>query len=414
MSFRHLFVAFTLTGAVVAHSVSAQQPLRRLTITEALEIADKQNLDLVAARAQLAVLQASVRAAGERPNPTGSVSFSRDAPHEGILLDQPVEIGPKRSLRIAVAEQEDALTEVDIKAVEKQVRHRVRDAYFGLAHARGATAQQAEAVKLAQRLREIAQARFNAGDVAQLEVTQADLEVARTQADFAVAQQEEKVVLSELNALLNEPVQKDWDLGNALTAPTLAAPLPDLLARAGTSNEEIVRITQEAKLDEDRTALLRANRIPDLGLQFGFDFNNPGYGPHSGGYIVGPRGGFSVGLPIFSRNQGEIAESIASERAVEDELAAARRNLDSRVQSAYFDFQARQTEAQVYRDTILPSSHRLEDMAEESYRAGKANLLVVLTAQHDVQQVERSYLDNLLELQTAFAQLEEAVGGPLD
>lgn len=169
-------------------------------------------------------------------------------------------------------------------------------------------------------------------------------------------------------------------------------------------------------MEQSNTALLKAERIPDLGLQFGVDLNNPGPPgqTHTGGYIVGPRGGLSMGLPIFSHNQGEIAESLATQRAIEGELAATRRNLDATVSAAYFDLQARQTQAQVYRDTILPSSRRLEDLAEESYRAGKANLLVVLTAQHDVQQVERDYLDSLQALQSALAQLEEAVGGPLD
>jgi len=414
VSLRHLFLALTLMGTAVAPSASAQQSVRRLTLAEALDMAEKKNLDLLAARARQAVSQAGVRAAGERPNPTGSASVSRDAPHEGVLLDQPVEIGPKRSRRIEVAQQENALTELDIGGVEKKVRHRVRDAYFGLAHARETTALQAEALKLAQRLRDIAQARFSAGDAAQLEVTQADLEIARARADFEVAQQEEKVVLSELNSVLNEPDQTDWDLGSALTSPTSTRPLPDLLAHAGNANAELARISQEAKIEQGRTALLRAERVPDLGLEVGLDLNNPGYGPHSGGYIVGFRGGLLMQLPVFSRNQGEIAESIASERAVEDELAAARRNLDSTIESAYFGVQARQKQVQLYHDTILPASHHLEDMAEESYGAGKANLLVVLTAQHDVQQVERNYLDNLLELQTAFAQLEEAVGGPLN
>jgi len=411
---RHLFFALTLAGAGVAPSTHAQQPVRRLTIAEAFELAEKQNLDLLAARARQAVSQAGVRAAAQRPNPTGSASVSRDAPHEGVLLDQPVEIGPKRSRRIEVAQQEGALTEVDIAAVEKKVRHRVRDTYFGLAHARGKTALQAEALKLAQRLREIAEARFNTGDAAQLEVTQADLEIARAQADFEVAQQEEKVALSELNSVLGEPDQADWDLGSVLATPTSTPSLPDLLARAANANAELARIGQEAKVEQGRTALLRAERVPDLGLEVGLDLNNPGYGPHSGGYIVGFRGGVLMQLPVFSRNQGEIAESIASERVIEDELAAARRSLTSAVDSAYFDLQARQRQVQLYRDTVLPSSHHLEDMAEESYRAGKANLLVVLTAQHDVQQVERNYLDNLWELQTAFAQLEEAVGGPLN
>jgi len=188
---RDVLVRLMLLAPGIAPPMAAQQPPRRLTIAEALKIAEKQNLDLQAARARQAVSQAGVRAAGQRPNPIGNVSVSRDAPHEGVLIDQPVEIGPKRNRRMEVAQQEGALTEADITTVEKLVRHRVRDRYFALAHARGVTAQQAEALALAQHLHTIAQDRFNAGDVAQLEVTQTQLEVARAQADFEVAQQEE-------------------------------------------------------------------------------------------------------------------------------------------------------------------------------------------------------------------------------
>ena len=53
-------------------------------------------------------------------------------------------------------------------------------------------------------------------------------------------------------------------------------------------------------------------------------------------------------------------------------------------------------------------------MAEESYRAGKANMLTVLSAQRDVQQVHGEYLNSLFNAQSAFARLEETVGVPLD
>jgi len=90
------------------------------------------------------------------------------------------------------------------------------------------------------------------------------------------------------------------------------------------------------------------------------------------------------------------------------------RATDAEVGSAFLDLEARRTQAQLYRDTLLPASRRLEVMAEDSYRAGKANILMVLGAQRDVQQTERDYLDSLLAVQSAFAQLEEAVGEPLD
>ena len=81
-------------------------------------------------------------------------------------------------------------------------------------------------LELAKRLEQIARDRFNAGDVPQLEVIQAGLEVARAQADHKVAQQEEKVSLSQLNALLNEPATTDWEPVESLEdlpAPSFAS-----------------------------------------------------------------------------------------------------------------------------------------------------------------------------------------------
>lgn len=386
----------------------AQQVPQRLTLAFALDLAEKQNLDLAAARAERAVALAGVRIAGERPNPTASVAVLRDSPHESLFFDQPVELGSKRKRRIELAQQEGLLAETSISTLEREVRHSVRDAYFALAHARGVAVERAGALKLAERLQEIARSRFNAGDIPQLEVTQAELEVARAGADLQVAEQEEKVALSDLNALLNEPASADWDLGDALTSPPPQLVLDDILTRAGMSNAEIARIKQEQKVEQARKALLEADRIPNLGVEFGADFN----APHD--FRAGPRGQLAIELPLFSRNQGEIAQSAASQRALDQEMSAVQRATNAKVGSAFLDLAARRTQAQLYRDTILPASRHVEEMAEDSYRAGKANILTVLGAQRDVQQTERDYLDSLLAVQSAFAQLEEAVGAPLD
>jgi outer membrane protein, heavy metal efflux system len=413
-STRRLVVSTVLivasSTAAQAQQPQASAPARRLTLAAALDAAERQNLDLAAARAERAVAQAGVRIAGERPNPTAFFDATRDTPHESLFFDQPIELGSKRERRIELAKQEITATEIDITTLERQLRHEVRDAYFGLAHARGATAQQKDVLQLAERLHDIAQARFQAGDIAQLEVTQTDLEVSRAQADLQVAQQEEKVALSDLNALLNEPAMTDWDLGDALTVALPDVALDDLLLRARVSNAEIALILQEGKTQQSQTSLLKAERIPNLGLEWGVDFNSPG----PGGYREGPRGQLSMDLPLFSRNQGEIAQSLAGQRALEGELAAVERSTGAKVESAYFDLMARRTEVRVYRDSLLPASRRLEQMAEDSYRAGKANILVVLSAQQDVHQAQRQYLDSLLAVQSAFAQLEEQVGVPLD
>jgi cobalt-zinc-cadmium efflux system outer membrane protein len=385
-----------------------QPPPQKLALAQALDMAARQNLDLIAARAQRAVAAAGVRAAGQRPNPAASFTALRDDPHEGVFFDLPLEIGSKRGRRIDLARQMGALTDDDIATLERLTRQNVRDTFYALALARSVTLTKADALKLAQRLQSIAESRFEAGDVPQLELEQAKLDAAQAQADFQVAQQEEKVALSGLDALLNEPPGTDWDLVTPLETMPAEAPLNDLLARAVNSNPDLQRIARQEKIEQSQRALFQAQRIPNLNLQFGADFNSPK------NFRYGPRGQINMELPIFSRNQGEIAESSASLIALEDQAAATRRAVDGRVEQAYYELDAREAQAKLYNETLVPAAVRLEGMAEESYQAGKANILAVLDAQRNVQQVKQAYLQSLFAVQQAFAQLEETVGAPLD
>ncbi|MFZ0213867.1 MAG: TolC family protein [Candidatus Acidiferrales bacterium] len=389
-------------------AASTASPAQKLTLAQALDMAERQNLDLIAARAQRAVTAAGVRIASERPNPTGNFTALRDDPHEGWWFDVPLELGSKRQRRIDLAHAENALTDDDISALEKQLRQNVRDAFFALALARGVTAEKNDALMLAQRLHDIAQQRFQAGDVPQLEVFQAGLVASQAQADYQVAQKEEKVALNELNELLSEPPATDWDLVNPLADLPSEPTLDSLLSRANGANAELQKIAQEERVEQTQLALYKADRIPNLTLSLGMDYASP----HN--FRYGPRSQASMEVPIFSRDQGEIAQSSASLMALEAQASATRRAVEGHVESAYLELDSREAQAQLYKESLLPASERLESMAEESYRAGKANILSVLDAQKNVQQVREEYLQSLYAVQQAFAQLEDTVGAPLD
>jgi cobalt-zinc-cadmium efflux system outer membrane protein len=398
-------LVLVLLGGIT--TVLAQQP-PRLTVQEALDLADKQNLDLAAARRRRAVALAGIQIARQRPNPTANFTALRDEPHEGLFFDQPVEIGGQRGRRIDVARQEGALMELEIAALARQLRRSTREAYYAAAFARAESDRLARVVELAKRLAQIAEDRFKAGDVAQLEVIQTGLEVSRAEADLEVARQREKVSMSQLNALLNESATKAWELAGTLEDSTPTARLQDLVSRAYQSNPELQHLGGEKKVEESRHSLLKAERIPNLDFEAGMDFNSPR------DFRYGPRGQISIGLPLFTRNQGEIAESLANQRVLEAETAATERSVSARVEAGFYGLEAQRTQVRLYRDRLLPVARQLESMAEESYRAGKTNILMAIQAQQDVQSVESSYLQSLKQLQDLYAGLEEAVGGAVD
>lgn len=370
--------------------------------------ADRQNLDLAAVRLQHAISEAGVTIAGQRPNPSISFGATRDTPHESVFVDQPLELGGKRPTRMEQARQEVALTDIEISTVRRQLRRQVRDAFYTAALSKALAEQQGLLADLSRKLRDIAKDRFNAGDVPELEVMQADLELSRAEADQEVARQEMKVAFSKLAALLNEPSNATWDLATPLETLPQQVGLEDLISRATSANPDLQHLAQEARVEQSREKMYRAERFPEVSVELGADFNSP---PD---FQTGARGQLTVGLPIFSRYQGELAQSSATQRLIDAELMAKRRSVAGEVEAAYNELSARLTEADLYRRTVIPAGRKLESLTEDSYKAGKANILAVIDAQRTVQQNERDYLQSLLEVQQAFSELEETVGVVLD
>jgi outer membrane protein TolC len=86
VTWRKGLLACIFVAAGTAGPAPAQEQ-QRLTLSEALDRAEKQNLDLQAARAQRAVVLAGVRIARQRPNPSASVGVLRDLFHESLVFD---------------------------------------------------------------------------------------------------------------------------------------------------------------------------------------------------------------------------------------------------------------------------------------------------------------------------------------
>src|SRR5207244_7053651 len=91
------------------------------------------------------------------------------------------------------------------------------------------------------------------------------------------------------------------------------------------SNVDLVRLDREIEIEQRRLDLLKAERTPVPVFSVGGVFNAP---PE---FTAGLRAAVSIGVPIFSRNQGEIAGSIATSSQLRGERDAIRRDLENSV-----------------------------------------------------------------------------------
>ena len=396
-----LFSIIVLGGMAIGQDAT-------IDLNKALAVAEADNLELRAARQQRAVTLAGFKIASQIPNPTLSFNASRDAPHESLLWDQPLELGGKRGKRQAVAREEQKATDLDITILSRQIRQRTREAFYRALLSRAQADQSRAALDLATRLSDVVKQRYDLGDVAQLEVIQADVETARAEAEYEAALQAQKIADAQLAALLTRPLEGSLNLAGRLQDLPQALTVTGVTEIAMRSNTDILRTTQELATEERRLSLAKAMRIPNVDIQAGVDLNSP---PD---FNVGPRGQIAVALPIFYHGQGEVAQSQARLEFLRLSLAAQRNTASSHVIAAYYDYVAKSRQAAQFNEKVIPQTVKLQEMAEDSYRSGKSNLLTLIDAQRRLNETRKTYLDGLFAVQSSFAALEEVVGAPLD
>ena len=407
MSLRSFLSAFAVFASCPANLIGQSVTAGPLTYQQALDLALARNLGLIAAQRQLAIRQAGVRIAGQRPNPDLTFEAGRDAPHEIFTFGLPLELGAKRGRRLDVAREELSLADIDVRTEQRTVRRNLRVAFHGLLAADDRVRLAESVVDIARRVRQAAQARFEEGAAPRLDVLQADLGVTRAEADLELARSARTVTQADVNAVLDQPpgqaVLVTGDLAQGPATPSFEV----AIRLASESNIDLLTLERQLAIERRRTSLLRAERTPTPVFSVGAVLDAPGE------FEAGLRGGISVTLPLFTRNQGEIAQALATLDQLGARREAVRRSVESAVFGGLARMDAERRQVDLFRTTLVPTATSLEDLAEESYRLGRSSVLAVLDAQRTLRDVRREYLQALQNFQTAVADIEEILGAPI-
>lgn len=379
-----------------------------LTFEQLYEAAARDNAHIHAVRARRAVAEAGVLIAGERPNPEFNAAYTRSEPHAAFNVTQPLEIGGQRARRIDVARNELHLTDFDVDAALRDLRHDLRVAYFNLALSRNTRDLGQRSVEQANRLVEIAEARYAAGDIAQFEVLQARLAAARAQSDLTRLENNERVALSAVNQLLNRAPDSPLPLAVSLFVSRQPLNTSQLIGQSLAQNVELRTAEQQIVAEESRLRLARANRIPTPSIGPGIEAFDPSL-PHNYAFTMQ----VTVPLPVFNRGNAEVARSNALIEQLTLERADVRQRISASVGQASLRLDAARQQVDFYETRLLPDAERVRTLAEEAYRAGETGLLPVIDAQRSALEIRQGYLQALFDYQNALADLEQTAGVPL-
>ena len=413
-----------LAGISVAQTGASQPaptppPAVRITLDQAINLAFTHSHVLKAAESTIQQAQAEEITANLRPNPVMTAdsqflpifgnpagSTTSDTLSQLSQFDVGVgylfERGGKRRHRLQAARDITTQTRSQVLDAQRTLAFNVAQQFIAalLADSNLQFAQQD--LNSFQQTVTISEERYKAGDISEADYLKIKLQLLQFQTDVSAAQVARVQALAGLRQLMGyTAVPENYDVAGDLTYTPVKKNEDDLKALALKERPDYVAAQQGVTASKSAYELERANGKRDLNLAFNFS--------HVSGYSSGSLFG-SMELPVFDRNQGEIARTRYAITQAQETAYAAGDIVLTDVESAYAAMDTNQQVVQLYVGGYLKNAQDSRDISEYAYRKGGASLLDFLDAERSYRATELAYRQALASYLTAVEQLKEAVG----
>jgi len=410
-----LFLVLSALSFVFLQGADAQTTM--ITQDEAINLALAHNHALLATRTQIPQSEAMEITANLRPNPTLGADtqfipifdpsqFTADnlnvTQQFDIGISYLFERGHKRQRRLQAAQDVTAVTRSQVTDSERMLIFNVSQEFIGVLLAESTLRLAEQDLASFKQTVDISEARYKAGDISEGDYLKIKLQLLQFQTDVSSAQLARVQALINLRQLLGySSVPADYDVVGNLEYQPLQAKVEDLQAAALRERPDLRAAVQGIAAAQSQILLAEANGKQDISATY--DFSHTA-GVNSASLF------FSMDLPIFNRNQGEIARTrYALTQAQEQKLAAAD-TVMADVENAYETLRNNDQIIQLYVSGYLKDAQNSRDINEYAYKRGAASLLDYIDAERSYRATELGYRQALASYLTALEQLKQAVG----
>ena len=391
----------------------AQSPMTWDQVRQRFE---QNNPTLMAGKLNIDESKAQEITAHLRPNPVATFTADQFNPFPGgpshsccgdLLLVGDVsylhEREHKRELRFESAQKGTAIAVSTQADLERSLLFGLRGAFVSILQAKAVLQLAKDNLAYYDHILDISRIRFNAGDIAEIDLDRLELQRVQYESDLQTAEVNLRTSKITLLTLLNDrtPVEK-YDVSGPFDFSDRLPPLDDVRKSALDSRPDLKAAAQavdKAQTDH-KLAVANGSTDPTIGVDVGRN-------PPVDQYV-----GFNVSIPlrIFDRNQGEKLRTrldITRNERLRDATLA---QVFSDVDSGYATLASTVVLLQPYKAKYLQQSLHVRDTIFFSYRNGGASLLDFLNAESDYRTVQLGYVNLVGSYLTAAAQLNMAVG----
>ena len=314
----------------------------------------------------------------------------------------------KRELRRDTAKESTAVAESSYLDQERSLLFNLRNAFVATLQAKAVLQNARENLDYWDRELDINRTRYNAGDLALMDLNRLELQRLQFESDYETALVNLRTAKIQLLMLLNDrtPVEQ-FDVAGPFDFGGELKPLEEYRDAALQARPDLKAAVQNVELAQLNHQLAVANASTDPTFSVWFS-NNPSFSNSFASETVG--GSVSIPLRIFDRNQGEKARTQLDIGRNERLRDATRAHVFSDVDSSYWTLVQALNLLRPYKTKYLPLAIDVRDRMSFSFRNGGASLLDFLDAEKSYRDTRLAYLNLIGSYLTAAAQLNMAAG----
>ncbi|MBI3757861.1 MAG: TolC family protein [Deltaproteobacteria bacterium] len=298
----------------------------------------------------------------------------------------------------------------DLETTKQTVIFNTKQAYYSLLSAQRLFQVAEETVRRNQKHREEAQARFEVGVAPRFDVTQAQVQVSNAELNRVTARNNVSLGYETLRTAMGQTEPLHVTLAEVLERRAVTLDEATILQQAYAYRPELESMRAQQRAAAARVSALQKQYLPSVSGTAQYNWTGREY-PLQQGWLWG----VTLTVPLFDDilTTAQVGEAQATERNLQAQEDNIRQQVTLDVRQGLLNMRQAEESIRVSEQTLVQARENL-DLAEGRYAAGVGNIIELTDAQVSLTSAQANNIKALYDYKTALAQVERAVGQPLE
>ncbi|MBD3414271.1 MAG: hypothetical protein GF421_07575 [Candidatus Aminicenantes bacterium] len=319
-------------------------------------------------------------------------------------VSESIEFPGKRHLRGKIAMTESDQLRQEIELLKLDITFQVKEAFYSLLLAQKKYQYTKQNLDLSKDFLEQTKLKFDAGDVAKVEVLRASVEASQAANELTKMSNEVRLAKARLNYLMARKKYTPLEIKGEFLKQPFSLDLKNLKKKALSFRPEVRSIQHAIEGQNLQKKQAKMSYLPD------FDLGVNRHKVEGEGEWWDVTLSFPIPLFFWQPVKGEVAEAQANINSLYNDFQHVQNTIALEVEESYMNAEFASNQILLFEEDILTQAEEAYNMFLFSYQEGEIGGIELIQARRTLIQARTSYADALYNYEMALALLEKSIG----